>query len=403
MNKYYGFTPFVFSTANSETGLLYDLLKGDVHQVPAHFVNIFNKKYYTAYEELSRKCAELKVRQDELDQFLKEGIEGGLILEFPQAYWRNEVKTPLEIGFRSEEKQIPGEFYNVWLQPTSKCDMNCTFCNKHLNCVCKSDNHDNEWSERQLENLLSDLWRYKGRLLGVNIYGGNPLLYPGLERLLSGLSELNPLSIKLVLPALSATNSFKDKLLELLGTSGSNILISYIIYANYWDLEQLIDLILPKSEIILLYDSDLENDIDTEALEKRGFYVDRKNILKADSSNIQWYKKRINEDFFEALEYNEFFFRAHLHRCWGCSFAINSIGEVKPCLWSDQVFSSWEDGKISQIFMDDPETRAFYLENSLESIEGCKDCIYRYGCKDCRVTSEFLAKKRKTKNPLCSK
>jgi hypothetical protein len=39
--------------------------------------------------------------------------------------------------------------------------------------------------------------------------------------------------------------------------------------------------------------------------------------------------------------------------------------------------------------------------NNLESIETCKDCIYRYGCKECRVTAEFVASKRMAKNPLC--
>jgi len=78
-------------------------------------------------------------------------------------------------------------------------------------------------------------------------------------------------------------------------------------------------------------------------------------MLKLDSSNIQWYKEKINEDFLEGLEYHNFFIRKHLHKCWGCSFAINSKGDLKPCLWSDQVFSPWKEGEISHLLIGDSD------------------------------------------------
>jgi len=397
--KYYGFNPFIVAVHQNEDGLLYDLLKADVYQIPAHFLKIFDRNYYTAYETLMQRAINAGIEETQLQSFLKEGMEIGNILEFPGPFWRNEVGTTLETGFNSPEKRIPGEYLNVWLQPSGKCDHVCDFCNNYVNCVCMSN--DNEWSESELKNLLEDLWRYKKVLLKVSIHGGNPLLYPYIDNLLAGLDELEPLSIKLVLPALSNPDFINNKIKKLKDALRSNFTVSYNIYPNHWNMHDIINLILPDSEINLLLDSGLSEEIDEASIKRRGYRIKKKYLLKSDLSNIMWYKEKIKEDFFESLEYNEFFRRKHLHKCWGCSFAINSRGEVKPCLWSDQIFSSWENGRISQILIDDPAVNIFYRENNLENIEGCKECIYRYGCKDCRVTAEFLARERKAKNPLC--
>jgi len=397
--KYYGFNPFIYAVSNDKEGLLYDLLDGDVYQIPAHFVEIFEKNRYTAYESLLHKCKQMEIGEDQLKTFLNDGMKGGMILEFPKPYWRNQVKTPMETGFTSPEKRIPGEFFNVWLQPTGKCDLTCEFCNSYVNCACRTNG--DQWSENQLNNLLADLWRYKGMLYNISIHGGNPLLYPHLDTLLTGLEKLEPLAIKLVLPASSSPDSYKTRVQEIRSRADSKVFLSYNVYANHWNTHALIDQLLPHSEINLLLDSSLENEIDEAALKDKSFVVNRQYMLKLDSSNIQWYKEKINEDFFESLEYHTFFIRKHFHKCWGCSFAINSKGDLKPCLWSDQVFSPWKEGEISHLLIGDSEITLFYVDNSLENIETCKDCIYRYGCKECRVTAEFVAGKRMAKNPLC--
>jgi len=399
--NYYGFNSFIFAVYRDDDGLLYDLLKADVYQVPSHFVKIFDKNSYTAYETLLQRISKEGIGEDQLRAFLNEGMTNGTILEFPQPFWRNEIKTPMETGFNSQEKKIPGEYFNVWLQPSGKCDQFCHFCNRYVNCSCVSN--DSEWSENELDNLLKDLWRFKGMLLKVSVHGGNPLLYPHFDKMLSGLKQLKPVIIRLVIPFSRNSDLFKNKIQDLKDASESNIIFSFNIYPTHCNVNDLIELIPPGSELNLLIDSNECEKVDDVGLKKGGFKIKKKYLLKSDLSNIAWYKEKINNDFFESLEYNEFFIRKHLHKCWGCSFAINAKGEVKPCLWSDQIFSSWQEGKVSQILIDDIDVSLFYRENNLENIEGCKECIYRYGCKDCRVTAEFLAKARRAKNPLCEK
>ncbi|MGE5341997.1 MAG: radical SAM protein [Candidatus Omnitrophota bacterium] len=399
--NHYGFNPFIVAVHQNDDGLLYDLLKGDVYQIPANLIKLFEKKIYTPYETLIQQGTTAGIAEDQIQSFLNEGMEMGIILEFPEPYWRNEIQTPFETGFNSSEKYIPGEYFNVWLQPSGKCDQNCAFCNSHVNCGCGST--DTEWTEKELETFLTDMHRYKRMLLKFNVHGGNPFLYPHIERLINGLQTLDPLVIRIVLPATCHPKLYRDKIRKFKESSKSDVYLSFNLYPNYWDIERVMDGISSGEEINLLLDANTKESIDADALKKRGFRINKKYLLKQDRSNVDWYKEKFNADFFESLQYNEFFMRKHLHKCWGCSFAINSDGELKPCLWSDQVFSQWQDGKVSHILIDDPDINWFYRDNNLENIDGCNACIYRFGCKDCRVTAEFLAGKRRAKNPLCDK
>lgn len=417
-HNFYGFNPFIVAVHQNDEGLLYDLLKAEVSQVPSYMVKIFDKSTYTAYDTLVKRLNAEGKDENELQSFLNEALESGIVLEFPGPYWRNEIQTSMETGFNSPEKTIPGEFFNVWLQPSGKCDRNCPeyLCNSHVNCGCISDNlNASEWSETELNNLLKDLKRYKKMLLGIYIHGGNPLLFPHLEKLLMGLNELQPLLIRLVIPAPHDLNNMNNlnnpkglwqKVQAIKDHTGVLFKASYNIYPDYWNIEKLIKEIPAGSEINVLIDSNgngNNGNVDLETLKKRGIKIRKTYLLKKDLSNSEWFKEKIRKDSFESVEYNEFFMRKHLHQCWGKAFAINSMGEVKPCLWSDYIFDSWKEGKVSHILVDDPKVSSFFRDNNLENIEGCKECIYRYGCKDCRVTGEFISKERKTKNPWCER
>ncbi len=125
--------------------------------------------------------------------------------------------------------------------------------------------------------------------------------------------------------------------------------------------------------------------------------------MKKDMSNLEWYKERIKDYSLEGVFLYEFYYRKNFHRCWGNSFSIDCEGNVKPCLWSDLIFGNWKNGNIADILANSVIGDAFGIVNSLGKIEGCKDCIYRFGCKYCRVITEFLTGKRQAKNPLCEK
>ncbi len=91
----------------------------------------------------------------------------------------------------------------------------------------------------------------------------------------------------------------------------------------------------------------------------------------------------------------EFFYNQSFNECLGNQVAIDTQGEVRPCLW-------WP-GEVGNIHRENLKEMIFegrfnrFWEATKNEIDVCKDCEYMYNCHDCRLNSiypdeYFLAK-----------
>jgi radical SAM protein with 4Fe4S-binding SPASM domain len=79
----------------------------------------------------------------------------------------------------------------------------------------------------------------------------------------------------------------------------------------------------------------------------------------------------------------KFFYTSYFNPCLGHKVAIDTGGEIKCCLWSDEILGNIEtDGLKDMIIRGKFD---FYWEFSKSKIESCKDCELRHACDDCRV------------------
>ncbi|MGE5341626.1 MAG: SPASM domain-containing protein [Candidatus Omnitrophota bacterium] len=78
-----------------------------------------------------------------------------------------------------------------------------------------------------------------------------------------------------------------------------------------------------------------------------------------------------------------FFFNKELNPCWGNKLAIDSDGEIKPCMWSDIKLGNINCISIPNLILSGKFDE--FWEINKDKIEICKDCEYRYLCSDCRV------------------
>ena len=91
----------------------------------------------------------------------------------------------------------------------------------------------------------------------------------------------------------------------------------------------------------------------------------------------------------------EFFYNHSFNSCLGNQVAIDTQGEVRPCLWwPSEVGNIHREGLRDMIF--EGRFNRFW-ETTKNEIEVCKDCEYIYNCHDCRLNSinpdeDFLAK-----------
>lgn len=401
--KYYGFNPFIRSFENGVEGILYNLLEKEILRVDYHLVSLFSGKVYKSIEEIERLSTGFRISKSELRDIIEEGLREGILLELEAPYWRNEAIPAMERQLLKQE--ILFFFRNIILQPSGICDRGCSFCNSYINCCCFADS--NSWSRSQLDNLLKDLRRYRGSLGCVHIMGGNPLLYDDLAYLLGALKNLGFKVIELKIPFSKLLFNKADVLGNLKKELRDILKLTYMIFTSFADIDESVLRVLLDIESDPVFELMIDGDRPDKTSEIENILgnnrVSKNYLLRKDRSNIEWYAKSVNEDFLEGLSLEDFYFRKSLHRCWGNSFSINSRGDIRPCLWSDTIVGKWNNGFVIDYFDDLENKEKFWLRNHLGNIQGCSGCIYRFGCRDCRVAAEFLSNKKNTKNPLCNK
>ena len=78
-----------------------------------------------------------------------------------------------------------------------------------------------------------------------------------------------------------------------------------------------------------------------------------------------------------------FFYTHYFNPCLGHKVAIDTDGEIKCCLWSDDILGNIETDDLKDMII--RGIFDFYWEFTKNNIEICKDCELRYICDDCRI------------------
>ena len=89
------------------------------------------------------------------------------------------------------------------------------------------------------------------------------------------------------------------------------------------------------------------------------------------------------------------------NRCWPGKIAITSEGEVIPCIFArDLVVGRYEGGNLADIVHGEKLRRLWGI--TLDDVQVCKDCEFRYACWDCRAIAYTVAGDLYAKNPWCA-
>lgn len=85
------------------------------------------------------------------------------------------------------------------------------------------------------------------------------------------------------------------------------------------------------------------------------------------------------------VELFNFFYSEYYNPCLGHQVAIDAGGDIKCCLWSEDIL-----GNISDMTLKDMIRKGCfdkYWGISKDQIESCKECELRYACDDCRISA----------------
>ncbi len=76
----------------------------------------------------------------------------------------------------------------------------------------------------------------------------------------------------------------------------------------------------------------------------------------------------------------------HHNSCLNCKLSIDRSGNIKNCPSMEQDFGNLENTRLEESLHHKDFRR--YWNLTKDSIEGCKDCEFRYVCTDCRAYTE---------------
>lgn len=94
-----------------------------------------------------------------------------------------------------------------------------------------------------------------------------------------------------------------------------------------------------------------------------------------------------------------FFYTRYFNPCLGHQIAIDTEGEIKCCLWSDEILGNIENDNLKDMIIQGKFDQ--YWEFSKCKIEVCKDCEMRHACDDCRVYALKQSGRMEAKPAYC--
>jgi len=98
----------------------------------------------------------------------------------------------------------------------------------------------------------------------------------------------------------------------------------------------------------------------------------------------------------------QFFHNIKYHPCISNTLTISHTGNVLPCpMMRDHVLGNVRDRELYTIFEKGKEEIDKFWNLTLDNIEKCRDCEFRYACNDCRALEEKLTGKLTGKR-LCN-
>lgn len=306
--------------------------------------------------------------------------------------------------FDVEKSSAPSLFF-AWLELTEICNEKCVHCYESF--------HD---KDRNITILNFDFWKQaidqlkESGCRSIQLIGGEPLLYPEILKIIE-YAYLKKLETTIFTNATMLDDNTiqfcKDKGVGFrVSLYGHNAEIHDCITQMSGSFEKTINNIkkikkqnIPISIAVIImkenqdYIEQIKEFILNLELTYDGFDLIRKVYGGCQDEHL------VNNTKIKKLKYlsfpaffaeKKFFQRAiGYNTCWGNKIAITSNGKVIPCVFErDIILGDLKINNITDIV--NSEEFNFISTLSKDKIEICKDCEFRYACKDCRPLGKSL-------------
>lgn len=296
----------------------------------------------------------------------------------------------------NHQKPEFNQFNTVWLELTMGCNCRCLHC------------YEGSVHNKSNESLTLDEWFdvidqiYKIGTKRIILIGGEPCLYRNIINIIEKIY-----SYKIEILLFTNATLFSKELIEVI--IKYNVKVKVSIYGHNADLHDKItqnkgsfeklysniktlinnNIEVTPSVIIMKenqnYINDIEIFIKEMGLKWNGYDIIRevgcgKNKQHCVSKEIMNFKIRTKPSFSTSKEF--FIDTIYSNNCWKNKIVISENGDVLPCVFArTEICGNVKKDTIKSILNN---KLSDYWNYDFSNIDICKDCEYRFACKDCR-------------------
>lgn len=307
------------------------------------------------------------------------------------------------------------ELKMAWLEITQTCNLRCVHCYEGNSHISSSNTLTvEEWYKVIDQLALENVSR-------VVVIGGEPCCSKDVSKILKHLAQKG-ISTTLF----SNGTLFTDELVQLMAEY--NVLAKFSLYGHTAEIHDRITLVKGSFNKLMktiekLKAAHVRIDIAVVAMKENQDYQDE---IKAfiESLGIRYHGYDVirnvyggtqnehtptNQELISSSTFSSPSFAAHKERfhnnyiknsCWYGKLAIIETGDVLPCVFErNMTYGNVRENTIQDILHGDSVKENWYRDFSKVSF--CKDCEYRFACKDCRPLALSCKGDIEDKNPRC--
>lgn len=318
------------------------------------------------------------------------------------------------------KEYIPTKEYNkqlklAWLEITQACNLRCLHC-------YEGENHTSTAKALSLEEwyrIIDEI--IESKVQRVVVIGGEPCCSKNVKKILTYLAKRN------VNTTLFTNGTLFDE--ELFETIiQNNILVKFSLYGHNAEVHDKITQIdgsfnklvntvkrlieynvrVDIAVVAMRENQDYQNEIrefiHSLNINYHGYDVIR-NVFGGKQSehtpdNIEIIKRSTFSEpsfYTSKVRFDEHYYK---NSCWYGKFAVTEDGDVLPCVFERNIsYGNVRKQSIKEIMNDSLLTSNWFRDFS--QVSYCKDCEYRYSCKDCRPLALSCKGDINDKNPRC--
>ena len=305
----------------------------------------------------------------------------------------------------------------AWLEITQSCNLKCVHCYEGATHVSASNTLNiDDWI-----NIIDELKTLN--VSNVVVIGGEPCCYKNLLMILEYLKEAH-IKTTIITNATLINDRLKKFLIEntdlfsvKVSIYGPNALIHEAVTRVQGSFNKMLtnvsylvaNNVKVKAAVIAMKENEDYLKETKAFIEKLGVQYNRFDVIRNVFGGIQNAHIPTRSDVVNSSKYmrpnfainkKRFINNFYQNSCWYGKIVITETGEVLPCVFERDIsLGNVKSNSILEILNSKKLKKCWYFP--LDNVEICKDCEFRYACKDCRPLGKSVSGNIHAKNPRC--